>query len=417
MNRLGNFETMFLKVARAYVEQYPEYGFKFTFDDREIPVMGTSEHVTPVRFLHSEELLGNMFAHGSLPLGEGYCNGWIQVRDEEYKKLLLFLVRAITDRKILKYVTLADKIRVLGAKLSRKDRRRDDKKKSINVHYSLTGWFTDDQSNEFFMLWLNSPYVQYSCGKWDEDTTELEEAQLNKFSWYAQRLGLNEESKGKTLLDLGCGWGGFMFYLHERFGLDCTGITLSTAQTKYIREETARRNVDGVKVQCKDVHDMEGEYDHIVSLGMLEHIDDFDDLYKKTRRCLKEGGTALLHSMHNDGTAYKPDPFLMKYIFRIGATPELQKNIQTLRKYFELVDDDMLPHHSYPKTLDAWYGRYCRNEHKIRALLEKSRCGDVDFAVRVFKHYLVLASAGLTVRGGVWNILLADQPQTYSPTA
>ena len=409
MKRSGNFEKMFLKVAKGYVEQYPEYSFKFTFDDRETPVVGAGERVTQVQFLHSEELLSNMFAHGSLPLGEGYCNGWIQVRDEEYKDLLLFLVRAINDRKILKYLTLADKLRVLKTKLSRKDRRRDDRKKNINVHYSLTDWFTDDQSNEFFMLWLNSPYVQYSCAKWDEDTKELEEAQLNKFDWYAQRLGLNEQSKGKTLLDLGCGWGGFMFYLHEKFGLECTGITLSTAQTKYIQEEAARRNVDGVKVQCKDVHDMEGKYDHIVSLGTLEHIDDYDDLYEKTRRCLQAGGTALLHSMHNDGTAYKPDPFLLKYIFRIGSTPELQKNVQSLKKYFEFVEVDKLPHLSYPKTLDAWYGRYCRNELKIRALLEESRCGDVDFAVRVFKHYLVLASAGLTVRGGVWNLLLTSK--------
>jgi cyclopropane-fatty-acyl-phospholipid synthase len=408
---------MFLKVAKGYVEQYPEQSFKFTFDDWEAPVVGAGDRVTEVRFLHAEELLANMFARGSLPLGEGYCKGWIKVRDEEYKNLLVFLVRAINDRKILKYLTIADKLRVLKAKLSNKDRRHDDQKKNINVHYSLTDWFTDDQSNEFFMLWLNSPYVQYSCGKWDDETTELEEAQSNKFSWYARRLGLNEHSAGKTLLDLGCGWGGFMFYLYERFGLECTGITLSTAQTKYIQEESARRNIGGVKVQCEDVHDMEGEYDHIVSLGMLEHIDDYDDLYEKSRRSLKEGGTALFHSMHNDGATYAPDPFLLKYIFRIGATPELQKNVRTLNKYFESVDIDMLPHLSYPKTLDAWYGRYCRNEKQIRALLEKSSCGDVDFAVRVFKHYLVLASAGLTVRGGVWNLLLADQSKSYSPTA
>lgn len=79
---------------------------------------------------------------------------------------------------------------------------------------------------------------------------------------------------------------------------------------------------------------------------------------------------------------------------------------RTLKKYFRFVDVDMLPHLSYPKTGNAWYGRFCKNEDKIRALLEKSKCGDVDFAIRVFKHYLVLASAGLTVNGGVWNMLI-----------
>ncbi len=406
MKRLSRFEKMFLNIAKGYVEQYPEYSFKFTFDDRETHVVGATEHVTKIQFLQSKHLFTNIFTHGSLGLGEGYCNGWIQIKNEEYKDFLFIFARASAERKILKYLTLADKMRVLKAKWSHKDHRREDQKENINAHYSLSDWFTDDQSNEFYMLWLGSPYVQYSCAKWDEDTKELEEAQLNKFNWYARRLGLNEESKGKTLMDLGCGWGGFMFYLHEKFGLDCTGITLSTAQAKYIREEAERRNVDGVKVQCKNAHEMEGEYDHIVSIGMLEHIDDYDDLYKKTRKSLKKGSTSLFHSIHHEGISYKPDPFLLKYIFRSGATPKLQKNTRTLKKYFRFVDVDMLPHLSYPKTCDAWYGRFCKNEDKIRALLEKSKCGDVDFAIRVFKHYLVLASAGLTVNGGVWNMLI-----------
>ena len=197
-----------------------------------------------------------------------------------------------------------------------------------------------------------------------------------------------------------------MFYLHEKFGLDCTGITLSTAQAKYIREEAERRDVNGVKVQCKNAHDMEGEYDHIVSIGLLEHIDDYDDLYKKTRQSLKAGGTSLFHSIHHESIIHKTDPFFHKYIFPGGSTPNLRKNIRTLKKHFSFVDVDKLPYLSYPKTCDAWYDRFCKNEHKIRALLEKSRCSDVDFSVRVFKHYLVLASAGLTAKGGVWNLLV-----------
>lgn len=256
-------------------------------------------------------------------------------------------------------------------------------------------------------MWLGSPYVQYSCGRWDENTKTLEEAQINKFKFYARRLGINENSKGKTLLDLGCGWGGLMFYLAEKYDLKCHGLTLSRAQAKYVEDEIKKRNLTGlVSVEIKNIHDLEGKYDYIISVGVMEHVSDFDDLYKKISLALNPDGATLIHSMFHREFFYKTDPFLLKYIFFKGGTPRIKENLKIFRKYFKYVSKNDLPLFSYPKTLECWYDRFCAREDEIRKLLrEKSRCKDVDFAVRVFKHYLILAYCGMYERGLVSNIL------------
>ena len=125
------------------------------------------------------------------------------------------------------------------------------------IHYN----FFDDpfengkDANGFYLSWLNKGHIQYTCGKWDEDTKTLEEAQLNKLEFYAKRLGIDENSAGKTLVDLGCGWGGCMFFMAEKFGIRCKGVTLSTAQAEYVRDEIKKRKLENlVSVEIDDIH-------------------------------------------------------------------------------------------------------------------------------------------------------------------
>ena len=85
------------------------------------------------------------------------------------------------------------------------------------------------------------------------------------------------------MLDLGCGWGGLMFYFADTYGLSCNGVTLSTAQAKYSNDEIKKRKMEGrVRVENINAHDMNGKYDYIIYVGILDHIDVSDDLYKKT---------------------------------------------------------------------------------------------------------------------------------------
>lgn len=407
------FEAVFLRLVAAYVEKYKEHSFEIYFDGKKSHLLGKSEKLIKVKLSNSEEVLRDIFTGGSLGLGEAYCRGLIQVDDADYRHFLFIFVRAAYDSKLLFSLPLGDILLILRAKFKRKFFSKKDRAENINSHYSLSEWFDNDKdANDFYMFWLESRYVQYSCGKWDEDTRTLEEAQANKLDFYAKRLGISKSSAGKTLVDLGCGWGGCMFFMAENYGIRCKGITLSTAQAEYIRDEIKKRKLeDLVSVEIGDIHNVEGRYDFAISIGVLEHISDYDHLYKKIAGVLDKKGSALLHSMFHMGIFYKPDPFLLKYIFPGGATPEIRKNIRIFKKHFKTIDRNDLPTNSYPKTLECWYNEFCKNEAGIRALLEKkSKVKDVDFSIRIFKHYLTLAYCGLYEPNGlVVNVLVRDQ--------
>jgi cyclopropane-fatty-acyl-phospholipid synthase len=415
--RLGKFEKIYMRVVKEYVKFYPEHSFQFYLDDLKHPVIGSSSKVVEIRFTNAEETIKRIFTGGSLGVGESFCEGLIKVADEDYKEFILMFARLAYNKKLLFKLPFFDMLRILKAIRAGGYFTYNDQYKNISTHYSLSEWFEDEEdSNSFFLRWLNSNYIHYSCGKWDKDTKTLEESQTNKLEFYAERLGINESSKGKTLLDLGCGWGGLIFYFAEKYGVICKGLTLSRPQAKYIREEAKRRNLgDKISVEVKNIHDMEGKYDFIVCVGVLEHIDDYDDLYKKSAKALKKGGAGLFHSIFwvagfIEKLFYKPDPFILKYIFPGGGVPYLDRNLKILRKHFSYVDRNDLPYLSYPKTLDCWYRNFCANENEIRKLLkEKGACKDVEYAIRIFKHYLTLAYCGHTQEGAlVSNIVVKN---------
>jgi cyclopropane-fatty-acyl-phospholipid synthase len=199
-----------------------------------------------------------------------------------------------------------------------------------------------------------------------------------------------------------------MFYLAEHYGVHCTGLTLSTAQVQYVESQIAQRNLaDRVQVKYQNIHDMQGQWDYIVSVGVLEHIADYDDLYRKTALALKDGGRALFHTMYHDHWFHKTDAFLAKYIFPGGTIPGVKRNQKIFRKYFKYVDRNDLPELSYPKTLACWFKNFCQHEEEIRQLLrDRSQCPDAERAIRIFKHYLTLAYCGLTNEAIVSNTLV-----------
>ena len=415
MRGLTREQKIFLKVTRAYVrEERPDMSFRFSFDGVFQPVIGSGSRRVEVLFHNAERLFQRIFLEGNMGLGEGYSEGLIEVKDEDYKEFLCICVYA-TSPRILRHLSIFDMMAVVRARWAGyfiKPRQNA----TMDNHYSLSDWFDhDDDSNTFFHYWLDRDHRMYSCGKWDPETKTLEESETNKLELYAKRMGIDERSRGKTLLDLGCGWGGVLFFMAERFGIRSEGLTLSTAQHRYITKEISRRNLqDLVTVELRNVHDMEGKYDYIISIGMLEHISNFDDLYEKTARVLNPGGQALLHSIYSESWFYKADLWFMKYIFPYGACPNFSSNMKCFRRYFNVVEPNTMPYLSYPKTLDAWFENFCRAEPQIRELLQtKSKVKDVDFAVRTFKHYLAIASVSLTFSGFVGHTLVKE-PKVHS---
>jgi cyclopropane-fatty-acyl-phospholipid synthase len=406
-------QATFLRLVNAYVKHYREHSFEFIFNHSDTQVIGESKKIIKVRFIDAKEIFGSIFIEGSLGLGESYCKGLIQVDDKLYKYFIFIFVRAAYDKDLLFSLQANDIFLILRAKFKRKFFSRANTAENINAHYSLSDWFDNNKdANDFYMLWLKTEYIQYSCGKWDPDTKTLDEAQTNKLTFYAERLGIDKNSAGKTMVDLGCGWGGCMFFMAEKYGIKCHGLTLSTAQADYIKSEIKRRQLEHlVTVRIDDILNVSGTYDYAISIGVMEHVSEYDQLYRRIAEILNENGAALIHSMFHTETFYKTDPFMSKYIFPGSAMPGLKKNLKILKKYFRIVDRNDLPDNSYPKTIECWYKNFCAHEAAIRNLMEeKSKLNDIDFSIRVFKHYLTLAYCGLYKPNGlICNILVKNR--------
>src|ERR1700739_3825605 len=115
----------------------------------------------------------------------------------------------------------------------------------------------------------------YSSGNW-EHAENLEDAVEAKLDFVCRKLKLQS---GQRVLDIGCGWGGFAKYAAQKYGVHVVGITLSAEQAKFARQSCRDLRVE---IRCQDYRDLNERFDHIVSLGMFEHVG-----YKNYRRYME----------------------------------------------------------------------------------------------------------------------------------
>lgn len=128
-----------------------------------------------------------------------------------------------------------------------------------------------DVSNDFYKLWLDERLI-YSCAYFRDGNESIDQAQLQKLDHICRKLRL---APGEELLDLGCGWGGFVIHAAQHYGVRAHGITLSDAQFTEATERVERAGLsDRVQIELRDYRDLDPErqYDKISSIGMFEHV-------------------------------------------------------------------------------------------------------------------------------------------------
>jgi cyclopropane-fatty-acyl-phospholipid synthase len=232
-------------------------------------------------------------------------------------------------------------------------------RKNAEFHYAL--------GTEFYRYWLDDPHMMYTCAYWKEGTRTLEEAQQNKIDHVARKVRL---APGETVVDIGSGFGGFMFRAHEKFGVKVTGINNTTSQVEMVRAEIARRGLGhSLEVIDTDFRDARREYDKVVSIGTLEHAgrDSLEEVVAAHARFLKPGGLGMLHFIGHVGH-FQTEFFIRKHVFPGGWIPSLAHTIAAMeRAGLEVVDIENL-RRNYALTLDAWGERFDANWEKIRAL-------------------------------------------------
>ncbi len=261
-----------------------------------------------------------------------------------------------------------------------------------------------DVGDDFYRVFLDERMV-YSCAYWTREGMSLEEAQEEKLDLVCRKLGLGP---GMRVLDIGCGWGSFVIFAAERYGVEAHGITLSRNQV-----ETARRRIeaaglaDRVRVDLLDYRDLptDGRYDRVVSIGMAEHVGRsmFPTYMEAAFRALRPGGLFLNHAIASRADT-RPDSmtaFIDRYVFPDGELlPPGFVLDAAEHASFEVLDVHGLRPH-YARTLRAWVRRLERGRDRAIAAAGER-------AWRLWRLYMAgCARAFSSGRVGVYQVLLA----------
>lgn len=337
--------------------------------------------------------------HGSLGLGESYMDGWWECKklDEFFYRLLH--VKIPENVK----VSLPLAINFIKAKLfnMQSSRRAFEVGKK---HYDL--------DNELFELMLGKT-MAYSCGYWKK-AENLDLAQTAKFNLICQKLGFK---KGQKILDIGCGWGSFAKYASEKYKVKVVGVTVSKEQANFAKEFCKGLPVE-IKLQdYRDLNDPsassgQDKFDHIVSVGMFEHVGskNYRTFMEVAKKCLKDNGLFLLHTIGSINSRSNADPWLNKYIFPNGALPSLKQITSATEKLF-LIEDVHNFGPDYAKTLLAWRKNFEKAWPKLKNNYSER-------FYRMWNYYLLSCVGAFRARYvQLWQIVLSPSgvPGGYKP--
>ena len=257
--------------------------------------------------VHDEALFGRVLARGDIGLAEAYLDGLWDAPD--LTGLLTLLAR---NREPLARAVYGSWRQLLSARIRHWFNRnsRAGSRRNIMAHYDL--------GNDFYRLWLDAG-MSYSAALYRaEDDGSLTAAQDAKYRRILDRL---QASPGDSVLEIGCGWGGFAEMARDR-GLQVTGLTLSPAQLEW-----ARRRVPQADLRLQDYRDTRQQFDHLVSIEMFEAVGEqwWPAYFATVARALKPAGRAVIQSIvirDELFAAYRRGTdFIQQYIFPGGMLP------------------------------------------------------------------------------------------------
>lgn len=246
-------------------------------------------------------------------------------------------------------------------------------RRNVAHHYDL--------SAELYDQFLDSDR-QYSCAYFPKGDEDIETAQLLKKRHIAAKLNIKP---GMTVLDIGSGWGGMGIYLAQNFDCKVIGVTLSKEQFSLSNRRVKELGLeDRVKFELRDYRSLSEPVDRIVSVGMLEHVGQFQyrEYFKKVKALLKPGGVALIHTIARMGRPQPIGAWVRKYIFPGAYLPSLSQVTSAIEHSFLwLTDVENLRIH-YALTLHCWYERFSLRRNKIANLYDEKFC-------RMWEMYLL----------------------------
>src|SRR5690606_1373140 len=275
---------------------------------------------------------------------------------------------------------------------------RDGSRRNIQAHYDL--------GNDFFALFLD-PTMNYSCGIFESAEATMEQASIAKMDAICRKLDLQP---GDHLLEIGTGWGALAIHAARHFGCRVTTTTISREQHALAAARIREAGLgDRIELLRRDYRDLEGRYDKLVSVEMIEAVGHrfLDTYFRRCSSLLKDDGLMLLQAItirdEHYAQALKSVDFIQRFVFPGGFIPSVAAMSASMARTtdMQLLHLQDIGLH-YATTLRRWRQRFFDNVAAVRAL------GYPDSFVRLWEFYLCYCEGAFLERNiGNVQMLLA----------
>ena len=389
---------------RALLKQLDklQHGELVLNDGNEQHIFGRQDERLPKAIainVHDRTFYTSVLINGALGGGEAYIKGCWSCED-----LTDMIELFICNREYLEGSGLSMRWFTKPLRLLQRFMRRNTLKgsrRNIEAHYDL--------GNDLFELFLDKT-MMYSCGIFHHEKATLQEASEAKLERICQKLQLKPTDH---LLEIGTGWGGFALYAATRYGCRVTTTTISKEQHEYAGQRIREAGLeDRVTLLFDDYRELEGRYDKLVSIEMIEAIGhrNYDTYFNKCADLLKPDGMMLLQSITIADQCFpvakKSIDYIQRFIFPGGCLPSVAALSDAIARKTDMRIfhmEDIGPH--YATTLRLWRERFFANIEKITQL------GYPERFIRMWHYYLCYCEGGFRQQSIGTVQLLLTKPQ------
>jgi len=323
--------------------------------------------VEPIRFrLSDRATLWRILFDPFFQFPDAYCDGRLQVEGDLETLMGHVAQSAARAPQATVLLTYVAKLLHWGGRNT-----LSGSQKHIQHHYDI--------GNDFYRLWLCENLL-YTCAYFEELTASLEQAQCAKMDHVCRKLELRP---GETVIEAGCGWGGFAIHMARHYGVRVRAYNISREQ---VAEARRRAQVEGlsdrVEFVLDDWRNITGSCDVFVSIGMLEHVGtpNYRRLGDVIDRCLSANGRGLIHTIGRN-RRQPLDAWIERRIFPGAYPPSLgQMSAIFERREFSVLDVENIRLH-YAETLRHWLARYEQSIETVRGMYDER-------FVRMWRMYL-----------------------------
>ena len=323
---------------------------------------------------------------GSIGAGEAYMRGYWACNELTELLRILLHNREVLEQMDSGLALLSSPLQKFFHALNRNT--RTGSRKNIAAHYDL--------GNDFYQLWLD-PKMMYSSAYFDTPETSLEDAATEKLDRICRKLDL---AATDSLVEIGTGWGGFAIHAARHYGCHVTTTTISRQQYEFARQAVRDAGLeDRITLLLQDYRDLEGSFDKLVSIEMIEAVghEYHSTYFKKCCELLKPEGQMLLQAITIADQRYDQYKtgvdFIRRYIFPGGCLTSVTDMAGKMTRHTDMrvIHLEEMGSH-YATTLRRWHDRFFAQIGEVRKL------GYSDEFIRMWEFYLCYCESAFIER-------------------